>query len=616
MYQKFIQKVNSLWKKFVRNRSVYKKLCAEHKRTKADLDKVRHNLNTLRVEHERTTDDFNNLRGEHGGLSQKYRLVSGLLAAKPNKNEKFEEFKKLVKKDFMTFANKESSLAEEADAVRKMQTIAKRLEEVVAFPHKSLKKSIAIGGAFSSGKSEFVNSFITGSNVKMHVDVKPATAIPSFVISSSEVSIKGFSRYGATVDIEPEFYSQLSHDFIETFSFNLMELMPSITVKVPLVKGLFKHICLIDTPGYNPGGRSEDRSTAADILKDRDALIWVIDVKEGTVPSGDLKFIGDLELNELPFYVVLNKADLSHKTELKKILDEVKKTLEDEGIEPIGISAYSAVERKKYLSNGMDLHEFFRSQKQPVVDIEIELKGEIKGVLEMYEKAICKDEKTAKRLMDKLKKLSFDISELENSKLDPDEMDDLTEKIDNIRKSQNKDFASIKDQMSQIKKKMLKAVDEIFWSLRSQSAEAMPQPLPTLKPNSKKSTVRRQGYIRGEKYIRTDGEQSEKPAFANPQPHVDSSRNGKKNTESAPQAQELVNINQAAAKELECLPGIGPKIAKRIVAYRERNGLFKGIDELIKIQGISLKMLNDLRPKLESNLIGILRQAKKQQSKD
>ena len=86
----------------------------------------------------------------------------------------------------------------------------------------------------------------------------------------------------------------------------------------------------------------------------------------------------------------------------------------------------------------------------------------------------------------------------------------------------------------------------------------------------------------------------------------------KKNIEAASQSQELIKINQATAKELEHLPGISPKIAKRIVAHREQNGPFQRIDDLIKVQGIGLRMLNDLRSTLERNLIDVLRQAKKQ----
>jgi competence protein ComEA len=48
-----------------------------------------------------------------------------------------------------------------------------------------------------------------------------------------------------------------------------------------------------------------------------------------------------------------------------------------------------------------------------------------------------------------------------------------------------------------------------------------------------------------------------------------------------------ININMATAKELdEFLPGIGETYANRIVDYREKNGRFKSIDEITKVEGI------------------------------
>ena len=520
----------------------------EHEQTTRALDEERENhatktaeFNALRGEHEQTTRaldeerenhatktaEFNKLSERHDSLDQKYELVSNLLSAKRSENEAFERFKELFEGRFMAFANEESSLAEEAAAVEKLQSLEKRLKELVAFPHTFTKKSIAIGGGFSSGKSEFVNSFITKPDVKMPVDIKPATVIPSFVISNTEVSIKGFSRDGATVDIVPAFYRQLSHNFVGTFDFKLKDLMPSITVEVPLMKGL-EHICLIDTPGYNPAGGNtdQDKKTAAEFLKDRDALIWMIGLDStGTIPQSDLDFIDSMELNGLPFYVVLNKADRKPKSELKAILHEVKDTLEEEGIEPEGISAYSARRRKEYSfdEDGVSLHDFFRHHNQPKDDLEDELKEEIESVFAMYENAIRKDENTAKLLRKGFNDLGRHINQLEKSKLDPDEMDVLSEKIDNLKKSQEKDFTSIKGQMEEIKKDMLKAVDEVFWSLRPQSSKGVTRPpsAPASKseqgsPPPSRSTVKRQGSIKGGKYIPTTTEQPEKPSAPAP----------------------------------------------------------------------------------------------------
>lgn len=59
-----------------------------------------------------------------------------------------------------------------------------------------------------------------------------------------------------------------------------------------------------------------------------------------------------------------------------------------------------------------------------------------------------------------------------------------------------------------------------------------------------------------------------------------------------------VNINTATADQLEALPGIGPSMAKRIVAYREKNGPFKKVEDLMNVQGIGEKSFLKLRPHL------------------
>ncbi|GAB4255156.1 MAG: hypothetical protein Kow00109_30310 [Acidobacteriota bacterium] len=50
-----------------------------------------------------------------------------------------------------------------------------------------------------------------------------------------------------------------------------------------------------------------------------------------------------------------------------------------------------------------------------------------------------------------------------------------------------------------------------------------------------------------------------------------------------------VNINQAGVAELQDLPGIGPAIAQRIVEYREKNGPFRKVEDLLNVRGIGEK---------------------------
>ena len=56
-----------------------------------------------------------------------------------------------------------------------------------------------------------------------------------------------------------------------------------------------------------------------------------------------------------------------------------------------------------------------------------------------------------------------------------------------------------------------------------------------------------------------------------------------------------IDINTATANELEILPGVGEVIAARIVTYREQHGPFRSVDDLIHVEGISDRAIDELR---------------------
>jgi len=68
-------------------------------------------------------------------------------------------------------------------------------------------------------------------------------------------------------------------------------------------------------------------------------------------------------------------------------------------------------------------------------------------------------------------------------------------------------------------------------------------------------------------------------------------------TKAAAPAQ-AVNVNTGTVQQFEALPGIGPSTAQRIVSYREKNGPFKKLEDLMNIQGIGEKSFLKLRPYL------------------
>jgi len=50
-----------------------------------------------------------------------------------------------------------------------------------------------------------------------------------------------------------------------------------------------------------------------------------------------------------------------------------------------------------------------------------------------------------------------------------------------------------------------------------------------------------------------------------------------------------VNLNTASVEQLTTLPGVGPKLAARIVEYRQKSGTFRSPQELMNVKGIGEK---------------------------
>ncbi len=60
-----------------------------------------------------------------------------------------------------------------------------------------------------------------------------------------------------------------------------------------------------------------------------------------------------------------------------------------------------------------------------------------------------------------------------------------------------------------------------------------------------------------------------------------------------------LDINSATIQQLASLPGIGPKMARRIIQWREENGPFQTVADLKKVKGVGDKILSRLIPLIE-----------------
>ena len=57
-----------------------------------------------------------------------------------------------------------------------------------------------------------------------------------------------------------------------------------------------------------------------------------------------------------------------------------------------------------------------------------------------------------------------------------------------------------------------------------------------------------------------------------------------------------IDLNLATVADLEALPGIGPKLAQRVIDHRDERGPFHSVDDLRQVRGIGRKKFDRLRP--------------------
>lgn len=393
-------------------------------------------------------------------LNLKFQITSKILQA-TNDNPHLKAFSNAID-EWIKFSSSGVDLNDEVKLFLKLKNIEKKLELVCAYPKLYQNPIIAVGGGFSSGKSEFISSFIEDKSFKLAIDIKPTTAIPTYVFNDANNKTLANTHKKAFVnldEIQKGLYSKFSHDFIESFGFNLKDIMPFMVLGVNMK---LKHICFIDTPGYNPSGAgysNEDSNVAKEFLGNADILFWLIGLDaNGTISQSDLDFLNKLDLQDKELFVILNKADLKSNEDLEKILDEVANSLESDMIDYVGISAYSARRNKEYAFRKNSLLEYINNLK-----VKKQIHDEI--IKELYEI----DEAVQKDLLVGIKERKLKASAFNSLKIDLLQMglDDLSSpyyaRIDKLKSLQ--DIKTFEDKFNNLGEQIqnLKSIiDDIF----------------------------------------------------------------------------------------------------------------------------------------------------------
>ncbi len=368
------------------------------------------------------------------GLKERYDLIARILNAKM-KNEGLEEYQSVLDNEFLEFASGVDSLKEKEIALLTLQEIKKELQLVASYPSLFQKSMVAVGGGFSAGKSTFLNQLL-GLKLKLPEHMNPTTAIPTCCLKGEKEVLMGFSQNGGMVELP---HLKFDHQFLESLGFNLKEIMPFMLLSTPSVP--FEFLCFIDTPGYNPakqGYTGGDEQASKESLKHAKHILWLISCERGGIESGDLEFLQELYEEGKQVFIVLSRADRRTKSQLEEVAIKIRETLKDNGIEFLGIGAYSATRYQEYKEFSEkskvfnSLEEFLmklnqRSEKQN------EILGYLYEVHSMYEKAINQDANRFKRYQKAFHSVKLDLMQKG--------FDDFSDATFNKIKSLNNEFS-------------------------------------------------------------------------------------------------------------------------------------------------------------------------------
>lgn len=369
-----------------------KAICAlhSHEQKQAELEG---SLSALNVSLEGVKQDLLSAKNQMAKLGSRYDLVCAAISPVLPKSERYIVFRELLDESLLPFINRVKVVENEAEQVLKIRALDDELRLADSLASFSERTIVAVAGGFSSGKSSLITSLFADDSVSLPIGIEPVTAIPTYVFHSESVSISGYPKGGGNFNVPEPMYAQLSHQFVEEFGFNLRDLVPFMSLEVPMDS--YRNLSFIDLPGYNPGDRGGDtdgdKSTSDEFITQGHALIWVIGLDaNGTLPGDDLEHLWDLSELDIPIYVVLNKADLRPMDTHDEVLDQVIDELNLNGIRYEGISAYSSECGGEIVYRERSLDDVLTEWDQPRDAIKTVVK-KLFTVFDEYETAIEKD---------------------------------------------------------------------------------------------------------------------------------------------------------------------------------------------------------------------------------
>ncbi len=257
--------------------------------------------------------------------------------------------------DFLS-AFRRIQLTDEAQLQVRLALLSDKLVEQKKYEVLKNKPIVGLGGKFSAGKSKFINSILKAGEELLPEDQNPTTSIPTYIVYGGAEEICAYTSDNEKVLLDIEALQALTHKFYEKYKMGFSFFINSLIISEPDMP--YRELVFLDTPGYSKAdsvGKNKkqkeltDENKAYAQLRNVDYLIWLIDIENGVLTEPDIAFISKLGL-ETPILIVVNKADKKIDTEIESIVELVRRTAINSGINLFGVTAYSSSNNEEWRS--------------------------------------------------------------------------------------------------------------------------------------------------------------------------------------------------------------------------------------------------------------------------
>ncbi len=248
---------------------------------------------------------------------------------------------KLLTHDLQALARR-GSPDDFADLYFSLQQELERFREFCAYPALAQKFVVAFGGSFSAGKSSLINA-VLGQRLLV-TEVDPTTSLPTYLLKGERDAVHALNLFGHRIELSSDEFLSLTHDEVARYGSNISRLLRAAFIA--RADFPWETLALIDTPGYTKHedqahGARTDEQIARTQLNAAQAIVWVIDARQGGITEDDLKFLASLQA-DIPRLIAVSRADQKTAEDMAAIVAAIKKTLSGRNVAFVDVLPVSA----------------------------------------------------------------------------------------------------------------------------------------------------------------------------------------------------------------------------------------------------------------------------------